>query len=144
MDINNNIKISDNVFQAVAARCAMDIPGVASLSGSIYKNLLKWGGQQEYAGVQVHNQTDEEGRENEDVKIIDVHLIVEKDHPIPNIASNLQQAIKETIEAMTSVEVAEVNIFVEDILSRLEKPVEEKEPSQPRDYAEVNKKEKKS
>lgn len=103
------IKISDEVIIACAAGAVQRIPGVHQLTGglteSISKNLLGI----ESGGKGIKLSKGEEGL------ILDVYIIVEYKVKIPQLAWDIQGSVKNEIESITELKVAEVNIHVQGV-----------------------------
>lgn len=127
------IDVHPEVFKSIVAKCALDIPGVCCLSGggTVVQSLMSWGSQTETRGVNVENNQEER------TSRIEVHVVVEKGHPVPTAAENLQKHIKEMVEKMTGYEVVGVDVYIDDIRDRFpvpsEKPMEQ--PSENRETA---------
>lgn len=106
---NSGIKISNDVVAVIAGVAVSEVGGVASMQGGFAggigevlsgkKNLAK--------GIRV---------ENEDGKVkIDVNIIVEYGTRIPDIAFEIQNRVKKSIENMTGLKVTEVNVHVQGV-----------------------------
>ena len=106
---NSGIKISNDVIAVIAGVAVSEIRGVASMQGGFAggigevlsgkKNLAK--------GIKV---------EAEDGKVkIDVNIIVEYGTRIPDIAFEIQNRVKKSIESMTGLKVSEVNVHVQGV-----------------------------
>ena len=108
---NDGIKISNDVVAVIAGS---EVPGVASMSvgfaGGISevlsgkKNLSK--------GIKV------DAGEKE-VKI-DVNIIVEYGSRIPDVAFEIQNRVKKSVENMTGLKVSEVNVHVQGVRTEKE------------------------
>lgn len=106
---NSGIKISNDVVAVIAGVAVSEVRGVASMQGGFAggigevlsgkKNLAK--------GIKVE-------AEDEKVKI-DVNIIVEYGTRIPDIAFEIQNRVKKSIENMTGLKVTEVNVHVQGV-----------------------------
>ena len=106
---NSGIKISNDVVAVIAGVAVSEVRGVASMQGGFAggigevlsgkKNLAK--------GIKVDA---EEGK----VKI-DVNIIVEYGTRIPDIAFEIQNRVKTSVETMTGLKVEEVNVHVQGV-----------------------------
>lgn len=114
---NSGIKISNDVVAVIAGVAVSEVRGVASMQGGFAggigevlsgkKNLAK--------GIRV---------DNEDGKVkIDVNIIVEYGTRIPDIAFEIQNRVKKSIENMTGLKVTEVNVHVQGVSIEAEKKV---------------------
>ena len=111
---NDGIKISNDVVAVIAGVAVSEVPGVASMSGGFAggisevlsgkKNLSK--------GIKV------DAGEKE-VKI-DVNIIVEYGSRIPDVAFEIQNRVKKSVENMTGLKVSEVNVHVQGVRTEKE------------------------
>ena len=114
---NDGIKISNDVVAVIAGVAVSEVPGVASMSGGFAggisevlsgkKNLSK-GIKADVAGNNVK---------------IDVNIIVNYGVRIPDVAFDIQNKVKQTVENMTGLKVNEVNVHVQGV--NVEKTKEE-------------------
>ena len=121
MEVKGNINVTDNVIKSIVGKCTLDVPGVSSLSGTIYQSLVNWGAQSETKGIDIHPGDDGAS------KRLDLHISIESGQPIPTVAENLQRKVKEVVEKMTGLEVTEVNVYVDEIREKGAPPVERPE-----------------
>ena len=106
---HEGIKISNDVVAVIAGVAVSEVPGVASMSGGFAggisevlsgkKNLSK--------GIKVDS-------DEKEVKI-DVNIIVEYGSRIPDVAFEIQNRVKKSVENMTGLKVAEVNVHVQGV-----------------------------
>lgn len=119
---NEGIKISNDVVAVIAGVAVSEVRGVASMQGGFAggigevlsgkKNLAK--------GIKV---------DNEDGKVkIDVNIIVEYGTRIPDVAFEIQNRVKKSIESMTGLKVTEVNVHVQGVNIETEKKQTETAP----------------
>lgn len=119
---NDGIKISNDVIAVIAGVAVSEVQGVASMSGGFAggisevlsgkKNLSK--------GIKVDAG-------EKDVKI-DVNIIVEYGSRIPDVAFEIQNRVKKSVENMTGLKVSEVNVHVQGVKTeREENNIEESE-----------------
>ena len=103
------IKISNDVIAVIAGVAVSEVSGVASMSGGFAggisealkgkKNLAK--------GIKVDST-------EKDTKI-DVNIIVEYGSRIPDVAFEIQNRVKKSVENMTGMKVLEVNVHVQGV-----------------------------
>ncbi|MDD3853980.1 MAG: Asp23/Gls24 family envelope stress response protein [Syntrophomonadaceae bacterium] len=99
------ITIADEVVSTVAGLAAIDVEGVASMSGGWGTDLVEKLGRKNFTkGIRVELS-------NDDTKI-DIFLIVEFGYSIPEVADNVQKEVKLAVETMTGLNVIEVNVHV--------------------------------
>ena len=103
------IKISNDVIAVIAGVAASEVPGVATMAGSFTGGLteaLKW--KKNLAkGIKVE-ATDATAK-------IDVNIIVEYGSRIPDVAFEIQNRVKKSVENMTGLKVEEVNVHVQGV-----------------------------
>ncbi len=106
---SNNIKIANDVIAFIAGVAVSEVDGVASMSGGIAGGLTEaLKGKKNLAkGIKV-----EAGEK--DVKI-DVNIIVEYGSRIPDVAFEIQNRVKKSVESMTGMKVSEVNVHVQGV-----------------------------
>ena len=112
-----NINISEEVITTISGIAVSEISGVAEMAGGITggitevlsgkKNLSK-GIKADIAGNNVK---------------IDVNIIVNYGVRIPDVAFDIQNKVKQTVENMTGLKVNEVNVHVQGV--NVEKTKEE-------------------
>ena len=106
---NEGIQISNDVIAVIAGVAVSEVQGVSSMAGGFAggisevlsgkKNLSK--------GIKVD-------KEENKVKI-DVNIIVEYGTRIPDIAFEIQNRVKTSVENMTGIKVEEVNVHVQGV-----------------------------
>lgn len=102
------VKIADEVVSIVAGLAAADIEGVASMSGGIAGGIAEVLGRRNLSkGVKVEVGT-------EDTKI-DIFIIVKYGVRIPDVAWEIQEAVKKAVETMTGLKVTHVNVHVQGV-----------------------------
>lgn len=99
------VQIADDVVATIAAYAAADVEGVASVAGNTAKERInKRGMKNPSKGVKVDVL--------EGVVTISMSLVVKYEFSIIEVTKNVQEKVKTTIENMTSLEVADINIRV--------------------------------
>ena len=103
------IKISNDVIAVIAGVAASDVPGVSSMAGGIAGGLTEaLKGKKNLAkGIKVET-TDTTTK-------IDVNIIVEYGSRIPDVAFEIQNRVKTSVENMTGLKVTEVNVHVQGV-----------------------------
>lgn len=98
------LKISEDVIITVAKLAALDINGVAGLCGEINKlSKLKKNGPIIVTMV-------------EDVAALDIKIKVKSGVKAAVVAQEVQSAVKDSIQSMTGVTVARVNVIVDSVV----------------------------
>lgn len=102
------IKITDEVVAIIAGIAATEVPGVSSMSGGLAGGIAEALGRKNLSkGVKVEV--------GEKEAAIDLYIIVEYGFRIPEIAWSIQEKVKNSVEAMTGLNVIEVNIHVQGV-----------------------------
>ena len=109
--INNElgtIRIADEVVSIIAGLAATEVEGVAGMSGGIAGGIAEILGRKNFSkGVKVEV--------GEKEAAIDLYIIVKYGVRIPDIALNVQEAVKKAIENMTGLSTVEVNVHVQGV-----------------------------
>ena len=115
------IKISNDVVAVIAGVAVSEVPGVYGMSGGFaggISEVLK--GKKNLAkGIKVE-ATEKNAK-------IDVNIIVEYGARIPDVAFEIQNRVKKSVENMTGLKVAEVNVHVQGVKTEKDDDDDEKE-----------------
>ena len=118
-----DIRIADEVIRIVASLAAQEVPGVVSMSGGITDGINRFLGKENASkGVRLKF----EGR----TVNASIYLNVEYGYCIPEIALEVQEKVKEAVEAMTGYEVQFVDVNVEGVAKRETKELEKESTSE--------------
>ena len=99
------IKIADEVVAIIAALAATEVEGVASMAGNITNELMgKLGMKNLSKGVKVDVL--------EGIVTVSLALNLKYNYSIVEVSARVQEKVKNAIENMTGLEVADVNIKV--------------------------------
>ena len=99
------IKIADEVVAIIAALAATEVEGVASMAGNITNELIgKLGMKNLSKGVKVDVL--------ERIVTVSLALNLKYNYSIVEVSARVQEKVKNAIENMTGLEVADVNIKV--------------------------------
>lgn len=120
---NEEIKIADDVVSIIAGKAVSEISGVAGMAGGFAGGISEvFSGKKNLSkGIKVDVGEKE-------VKI-DVNIIVEYGARIPDVAFEIQNRVKKTVETMTGLNVSSVNVHVQGVNIPEDKK-EEKEETQ--------------
>ena len=106
-----DIRIADEVISIVASLAAQEVPGVLGMSGGLTDGINRCLGKENASkGVRLKF----EGK----TVNANVYINVEYGSCIPEIALEVQEKVKEAIEAMTGYEVQFVDVNVEGVAKR--------------------------
>ncbi|MTI79970.1 MAG: Asp23/Gls24 family envelope stress response protein [Firmicutes bacterium] len=111
-DMDNNmgsIRIADDVVGIIAGLAATEVPGVAGMSGGLGGGIAEMLGRKNLSkGVKVEV--------GEKEAAVDIYIIMDFGVRIPEVATNIQNNVKQAIEGMTGLSVVEVNIHVQGVV----------------------------
>ena len=120
-DETGKIRITDDVVAVIAGVAAMEVPGVAGMSGGIVGDVAEILGRKNLTkGVKVEVGQIEAA--------IDLYVIIEYGYRIPEVSWEIQEKVKDAIETMTGLSVIEVNIHVQGVNIVKDKIHKEEEP----------------
>ncbi len=106
---NDGIQISNDVIAVISGVAVSEVQGVSSMAGGFAGGITEvLSGKKKLAkGIKVE-------KEENKVKI-DVNIIVEYGSRIPDIAFEIQNRVKTSVESMTGLKVEEVNVHVQGV-----------------------------
>ncbi|REE70629.1 putative alkaline shock family protein YloU [Paenibacillus taihuensis] len=114
------IQIAPEVIEIIAGLATIEVKGVAGMSGGFAGGIAELLGRKNLSkGVKV-----EVGQRE---AAVDVSIIVEYGNRIPEIAANIQNNVKRSIEMMTGLHVVEVNVHIHDVHFKTTEKLEEDE-----------------
>ena len=129
LDEYGDIRIADEVICIVASLAAQEVHGVVSMSGGLTDGINRFLGKENASkGVRLKFEG----------KLVNasVYINVEYGACIPEIALEVQEKVKDAIEAMTGYEVQFVDVNVEGVAKRPQTELE-KAVSSDEDMAEI-------
>lgn len=105
----NGIEISTDVIAVIAGVAVSEVQGVASMSGGFAGGITEvLSGKKNMAkGIKVEK--------TENTAKIDVNIIVEYGSRIPDVAFEIQNRVKKSVEGMTGFKVEEVNVHIQGV-----------------------------
>lgn len=102
------VKIADEVVAIIAGLATTEVDGVSSMAGNITNEIVSRLGMKNLSkGIMVEVLDDE-------VKV-DVAINIDYGYSIPEVSSKVQERIKSTIENMTGLTVAVVNVRIASV-----------------------------
>lgn len=102
------IQIAPEVIEVIAGLATIEVQGVAGMSGGVASGITELLGRKNLSkGVKV-----EVGQKE---AAVDVSIVMEYGHRIPEVASEIQQNVKRAIESMTGLDVVEVNVHIHGV-----------------------------
>lgn len=105
------IRIADEVVSTVAGLAAIEVEGVATMSGGWGTDLVEKLGKKNLGkGIKV----DANGEQTS----IDIFIVIEFGYSIPKVAENVQKEVKLAVETMTGLIVSAVNVHVVSVMTK--------------------------
>lgn len=105
----DNINIAEEVITTIAGIAVSDISGVAEMAGGIAGEITEVLSGKKNLSKGIKAETD-----GNNVKI-DVNIIVNYGVRIPDVAFDIQNKVKQSVETMTGLKVNEVNVHVQGV-----------------------------
>jgi len=103
-----SIRIADEVVKVIAGLAAIEIKGVAGMSGGLVGGIAEMLGRKNLSkGIKVEV--------GEKEAAVDIHVIMEYGVRIPDVAAEIQTSVKNAIERATGLMVVEVNVNVQGV-----------------------------
>ena len=100
-----NIHISEDVLAVIAAAAALEVEGVGTLAANLGTDIAELLGKKNLAkGVRIQME--------DDAVTVDISVMVKYGYTIPDVAKAVQEAVRNSVEAMSSLAVASVNVNV--------------------------------
>lgn len=114
-----SIQIAPEVIEIIAGLAAVEVEGVAGMSGGFAGDIAELLGRKNLAkGVKV-----EVGQRE---AAVDVSIQIQFGYRIPEVAASIQQNVKQAIQSMTGLDVVEVNVHIHGVqFPAQEKPEDE-------------------
>lgn len=112
------VRIANEVVAVIAGLAAVEVEGVAGMSGGIAGGIAELLGRKNLAkGVKVEV--------GEAQAAVDLFVVVDFGVRIPDVSWHIQENVKRAIETMTGLEVVEVNVHVQGVHFHQEERPEE-------------------
>lgn len=104
----DNMMITDEAIAVMAGVAASEIKGVASMSGGLAGGIAEVFGRRNLSkGVKVVTKND--------TTTVDLYVVVKYGYRIPDLAYEIQENVKNTIESLSGISVDTVNIHVQGV-----------------------------
>lgn len=102
------IQIAPQVIEIIAKNSTIEVDGVASLNGRFELTDLFGKNKTAAKGVRVEIADSE--------IIVNISIIIKNGYRIPELADNIQESVKNSVETMTDLDVVEVNVYIDGIV----------------------------
>lgn len=107
-DSSDNMMITDEAIAVMAGVATSEVRGVAGMSGGFAGGIAEVFGRRNLSkGVKVVTKND--------TTTVDLYVIVKYGYRIPDLAYEIQETVKSTIENLSGIEVDSVNIHIQGI-----------------------------
>ena len=107
-DQPGEVKIADEVVAIIAGLATTEVEGVSSMAGNITNEIVSRLGMKSLSkGIQV------EVSDNE--VMVDVAINIAYGYSIPDVSTKVHEKVKTTIESMTGLEVAKINVRIASV-----------------------------
>ncbi len=110
------VNISDEVVATIAGIAAMEIEGITGMTGGALGDLA------EKLGAKKSPQRGVKVSVNPDGAVIDLYAVVKFGIRIPELAWEVQENVKNSVETMTGIDVLKVNVHIDGVSFDKEKP----------------------
>ena len=105
---SGEVQISNDVLAVISAMAAMEVDGVVAMAGNITAELVsKLGMKKLSKGVRVDVV--------DNTVMVDLSIILRINENIVTISKKVQDKVKTTVENMTGMEVANVNVNIASV-----------------------------
>ena len=107
-DNSDSMMITDEAIAVMAGVAASEVRGVSGMSGGFAGGIAEVFGRRNLSkGVKVVTKND--------TTTVDLYVIVKYGYRIPDLAYEIQETVKSTIENLSGIEVDSVNIHIQGI-----------------------------
>ena len=104
-----NIHIAEEVLAAVAASAAAEVAGVSGLSANFGSDIAELLGKKNQGkGVRIHVE--------EEQITVEVSILMAYGSKIPEVGKAVQENVKNTLESITGLDIAGVNVSVAGVV----------------------------
>ena len=114
--MHGQIQIADEVVGVIAVTAALEVEGV--VSGSHGKGFT------EFFGKKGHTKCVKVVKDENDA-VVDMEIIVKFGTKVQKVATEVQEKVKSTVETMTGLNVAVVNVSVSGVVKEVKAEEEE-------------------
>ncbi len=109
----SKLTFEDSVIEKIAAIACHEVPGVLDMKGGFFSGI-----SEQFGGYSLTKGISADVGEKE--AAIDASIILEYGHSAPKVFEELKRNISQSVGQMTGLKVVEVNVRVDDVMTRKE------------------------
>ena len=102
------VRIHKNVIASISSIAAIEIEGVKKVGKDIKSGIMELLGQKSFSAIKVDIS------KNEEVKV-EIPLIIKYGFNIPDVASKVQENVRQALEKMSNLSIRDINVSVQGI-----------------------------
>ncbi|MCG2714375.1 MAG: Asp23/Gls24 family envelope stress response protein [Candidatus Omnitrophica bacterium] len=102
------VRIHKNVIASISSIAATEIEGVKKVGKDIKSGIMELLGQKSFSAIKVDIS------KNEEVKV-EIPLIIKYGYSIPDVASKVQESVRQALEKMSNLSIRDINVSVQGI-----------------------------
>ncbi|WP_300409549.1 Asp23/Gls24 family envelope stress response protein [Lagierella sp.] len=122
----SKLTFDDSVVEKIAAIACNEVSGVLDMKGGFFSGI-----SEQFGGYSLTKGINAEVGEKE--AAIDASIILEYGHSAPKVFEELKRNISQSVGQMTGLKVVEVNVRVDDVMTRKEFELKKRKENQPND-----------
>lgn len=123
----SKLTFDDSVVEKIAAIACNEVQGVLDMKGGFFSGI-----SEQFGGYNLTKGINAEVGEKE--AAIDASIILEYGHSAPKVFEELKRNISQSVGQMTGLKVVEVNVRVDDVMTRKEYALKNKKEQEANDY----------
>lgn len=109
----SKLTFEDSVIEKIASIACQEVPGVLDMKGGFFSGI-----SEQFGGYSLTKGISADVGEKE--AAIDASIILEYGHSAPKVFEELKRNIAQSVGQMTGLKVVEVNVKVDDVMTRKE------------------------
>lgn len=102
------IRIHKKVIASISSLAAAEIEGVKGIAGDFKSGFSQFIGRKLFSAISVEINKNEEAK-------VEIPLIIKYGYNIPEVASKVQENVRNNLERMTNLSIKDININVQGI-----------------------------
>ena len=102
------IRIHKNVIASIASLAAVEIEGVKRIGGDFASGIMELVGKKPLFAIKVDISKSEEVK-------VEIPIVIKYGYNIPDIASKVQENVRNSLEKMTNLLIKDINVNIQSI-----------------------------